>query len=149
MLRLNLYNKKQLSGFMRMHYPTNSEKKEIIQASASEIEKYFSTEDKDEFIVIEFMGIKQDLRKSLSLLSTNIMLKYFIEITFSENDSLESAFNITEALIDYNLYKEPDSFVCMNANEKLQQDEIAIRIIVPHYTYVDVWHKEQSLKNKQ
>ena len=146
MLRINTFNKNGIKSFIKATYQGNHERKEIVQTTVWEIENFFSTENKEEWLVIEYLGDEKGIKNELSLLSINVKLKYFVEITLPEDYALEDALKIPEIIKDRNMYDDGVSTLNINIDVRLQPREIAIRLITPRHTYADMWSKNYSFK---
>lgn len=139
MLRINIFNKNKINRFIKKNYATNIHKKEIIPTDIDEIEKFFSSVDKDEWLIIEFLGDIKELENSLSLLSINVMLKYFIDITLPEDYTFDEALKIPKIIEKRNIYENAKIILCMSVDVRLRPGELAIRFIIPRYAYKDIW----------
>lgn len=144
MLKVKILSKSEIINFIGENFSPDRTKNAVIQTSAHEIINFFSDVDKDEWVVIDYFGSDKDLKAHLSLLSVNIMLKSVIEATLPETYPLEGALELLGTIKDRNLCKDTDSIICINTNSILQSDEIACRLIVPKYTYNDMWNKSRG-----
>ena len=144
MIRINTFNKSGIKSFIKANYPLNEERKKIVQVSVWELEEFFSTENKEEWLVVEYLGNDKEIKNNLSLLSINVMLKYFIEVTLPKDYTLEDALKIPMIIKERNIYDGAENIFCMSEDVRLQQGEIGIRLIMPRYTYADMWSKEYS-----
>lgn len=149
MIRINTFSKDGIKKFINTNYPLNKEKSVIVQAYGWEIEEFFSSENKDEWLVVELLGDESGIRNSLSLLSINVMLKYFVEVTVPENYTLEDALRIPKIVKERNMCNDAESILRINIDAKMRPGTIALRLIIPRYTYIDMWSKNVCFNHKR
>ncbi len=139
MISLTVYNKSEISEFLRREYKPGKSEHDIIADSEREISEYFSTENKDLWLVIDYRGALSKIKEHLELFSVKYVNKYFLQIIIPTSATIELPEKVMDEIRKFNMGYTDDFIINMKYDSSYSDDEVGFRLICPKYTYADMF----------
>lgn len=143
MLNVNIFSKDELFEYVSNIYPQDDEKS--LLPTVSDLKDLFSDEDKQEWVLLEYVGEASKIESLMSTLSIKVFLKYMLHLTLPADVTLEDAFSIRFAITKSNLCDNPNHIFVLSRSDKMRSGEATFTIVAPRYTYFDLWKEEFKL----
>ena len=139
MISVTLYKKDEFADFLRSNFKPGKSADDIIADSDREICEYFSTEDKDTWIVIDYRGVPEKILDHLNMFTVKYVRKYFLQIIIPRSAGMELPQKVMESINGFNMGTSSEDFILnMKYDAGLRDNEVAFRLICPKYTYADM-----------
>ena len=143
MLNVHIFSKEELFEHISNIYPQDDDKS--LLPTISDLENLFSDEDKQEWLLLEYIGDAAKIESLMSTLSVNVFLKYMLHLTLPSDVTLEDAFSIRFAITKSNLYDNPNHIFVLSRSDEMHPGDVTFSIVAPRYTYYDLWKEEFKL----
>ncbi len=138
MISVTLYNKSELGAYLRREYKPGKSSHDIIADSEREISEYFSSEDKDAWMVIEYRGALEKIKEHLSLFTVKYINKYFLHVIIPPTATIELPEKVMAEVNKFNMSFTDDFIINMKYDDTYSSEEVGFRLICPRYTYADM-----------
>lgn len=138
MLSVKLYTKDELDMFMKREYGGGKNSYDIIVDNYLDIQSFFSSEQKDLWIVMEYRGLPEKIADHLALFTVKYLRKYYLQVIIPQDAGMELPAAVLNTITEFNMGSVDDGLINMKYDATLTDGNIGFRIICPRYTYADM-----------
>jgi len=139
MISVTLLNKDEFVEYLFNQFKPGKSPDDIISDSYKEIGEYFSTENKDTWMVIEYRGVPEKILDHLNVFTVKYVHKYYLQINIPHEAGMELPETVMKTLRKFNMGVSTDDFILnMKYDGTLLSNQVGFRLICPKYTYADM-----------